>query len=195
MLIDGTATGVIIDDDPLPSVSIGNGSATEGDAVHLPITLSAASGRAVTVRGSTSDGTASAGDYTAQSDVLVTIPPGQTQGELVVPTTDDSGDEPDETFSVTLSQPVNATLLTTTATGTVVDDDVPPVRVSLHSAASVSEGATLRFPVTLNRVCCGGCDGAVVDGERRRRRVRTLCRVRTRRWWSRRGRRRRSSTL
>ena len=32
VLIDGTATGVIIDDDPLPSVSIGNGSATEGDA-------------------------------------------------------------------------------------------------------------------------------------------------------------------
>ena len=82
LIADGTAVGTITDDDPLPTVSVGNASATEGDAVTLPVTLSPVSGRAVTVRLTTAGGTASGDDYTAQSNVLVTIPPGQTQVTL-----------------------------------------------------------------------------------------------------------------
>ena len=39
-------------------MAIGDGTAVEGNAVHLPVTLSAASGRAVTVRLNTTNGTA-----------------------------------------------------------------------------------------------------------------------------------------
>ncbi len=37
-IADGTATGTIADDDAQPTVGIGDGTAVEGNAVHLPVT-------------------------------------------------------------------------------------------------------------------------------------------------------------
>src|SRR6185369_13991317 len=61
-LVDPDAHGTITNDDPLPSLSVGDVSVTEGnsgltDAV-FPVTLSAASGQTVTVNYATADGTA-----------------------------------------------------------------------------------------------------------------------------------------
>ncbi|MCP3936050.1 MAG: hypothetical protein GY708_11840 [Actinomycetia bacterium] len=39
---------------------------------------------------------------------------------------DDALDEPDETFTVVLSSPVNVTLADDEAVGTIVDNDNPP---------------------------------------------------------------------
>jgi Tol biopolymer transport system component len=153
-IADGTATGTIVDDDPLPSVTIGDASASEGDPVGFPITLSAASSRSVTVRLTTSNDTAAApGDYTAQNDVLVTVPAGQTQVTASVPTTEDATNEPTETFTSTLSAAANAVLgAETVAFGTIFDDDpLPPPAVSIGPPAAVDEGAPLRFPVTISR--------------------------------------------
>ena len=69
----GTAigTGTIIDNDATPSLTIDNVSVTEGNAGSVTavftVTLSAVSGRQVTVNYSTANGTATAasGDYTA----------------------------------------------------------------------------------------------------------------------------------
>ena len=64
-----TATGTIIDNDPLPSLSVNNASLSEANAggatMDFVVTLSVLSGRQVTVGYTTSDVTATAGqDYT-----------------------------------------------------------------------------------------------------------------------------------
>ena len=75
--------GTIVDnDDPSPSIAIGNVSVTEGQLRHedgsLAVTLSAASGQTVTVNYATANGTATAGsDYVAATGTL-TFAPGVT---------------------------------------------------------------------------------------------------------------------
>src|SRR5262249_3067349 len=104
---------------------------TEGSGGTTPatftVTLSAASGRTVTVNYATSAGTASgaAGDYTATSGT-VTFAPGQTTRPVVITLTGDTTDEPDGTFSLGLSGASNATISDSTGTATIVDDDPAP---------------------------------------------------------------------
>lgn len=87
------------------------------------VSLSPASAKAVTVRYATSNGTATAGsDYVATSGTL-TFAPGQTSQTINVPIAGDLNIEPDETFSVTLSNPVNATIPADTGAGTIRNDD------------------------------------------------------------------------
>ncbi|MCY4573589.1 MAG: hypothetical protein OXF01_12400, partial [Gemmatimonadetes bacterium] len=106
-----------------PAVSVSGASATEGDAVEFTVSLSAATSQQVTVAYATSGGTAASGtDFTAESGTL-TFAANETSKTVSVATTDDSSDESDETFTLTLSSPANATLGTATATGTIVDDD------------------------------------------------------------------------
>ena len=68
---------------------------------------------------------------------------------FTVATEQDTLDEPDETFTVTLSSPSNATLATDpTAAGTITDDDDPPT-LSVADA-SATEGSAVTFTVTLS---------------------------------------------
>ncbi len=88
------------------------------------IDLSAASQQSVSVNYATADGTAKAGtDYTASSGTL-TIPAGQTEVYVDVPIKGDSLRQADQVFYVNLSAPVNATLGTSQATGTIVNSDL-----------------------------------------------------------------------
>ncbi|MGD8820906.1 MAG: Calx-beta domain-containing protein, partial [Anaerolineae bacterium] len=99
----------ITDDDPLPSLSVSDSSADEIDS-HLTFTasLSAASGRDVSVDYTTSDGSAIAGqDYSAATGETLTIPAGQTSGLIQIPLIDDALDEPSETFTLTLHSETN----------------------------------------------------------------------------------------
>lgn len=129
---DGTATGTITDDDTAPVLTIADAAVTEGNSgsatLKLPVTASKASDTAITVKATTTDGTATAGtDYAALSDAVVTIPAGQTTADVEVPVTGDTTAEPNETLTVTLSAPTGATLDTdTTATGTITNDDTAP---------------------------------------------------------------------
>ena len=88
----------------------------------------------VTVDYATGDGTATAGsDYTATSGTLLCTP-GQTSKTFSVPILNDTADEADETVTLTLSSPGNATLGTPNpATVTLVENDVdaPPVEVGV----------------------------------------------------------------
>ncbi|WP_420636883.1 Calx-beta domain-containing protein [Candidatus Palauibacter sp.] len=117
---DATATGTINDnDDSQPAVSVSDASAAEGDSVAFTVSLSATSGQQVTVQYATSDGTATSGtDFTAESGTL-TFAANETSKTVSVATTDDSVDEDDETFTLTLSSPANATLGDAEATGTI----------------------------------------------------------------------------
>ena len=155
-----TGVGTITDDDGAPTVSISSPSVAEGNSgqAHLDfmVTLSAASGRQVTVKyaPATNAGTATAGtDYTAVSQTTLTFAAGETSKRARVLVTGDAMDEPDETVRLTLSGPTNATLgSASTGVGTITDDDDPPT-VSIGSA-SVAEGdsgeADLDFTVSLS---------------------------------------------
>ena len=92
-------------------------------SVDFAVTLDRASTGTVTVDYSTSAGTATAGaDYTATSGT-VTFAPGDTAKTISVPIIDDRVEDGGETFTVTLSNPTNATLGNRTATGTIHNND------------------------------------------------------------------------
>ena len=123
-----TATGTIEDDEGTPTLTIENALAAEGEDVEFTVNLSPASSGQVTVQYTTSAATATSGtDYTAASARTLTIAAGATRATLTIATTEDTEDENDETFTVTLaSSSANAVLGTAkTATGTIVDDDAP----------------------------------------------------------------------
>ena len=121
------ATLTLTDDDDPPTVSVADVSGTEGTALTFTVTLSAASGKTVTVEYATSEetgDTATSGtDFTAKTSTTLTFDPGQEEKTFTVQTTDDTDIEEDETFTVTLSNPSNATISDATAKGTINDDD------------------------------------------------------------------------
>jgi large repetitive protein len=127
-LPDPTASVTIVENDPLPTVSINSVSQSEaasGSAtMQFTVTLSRLSSRNVTVQYSTANGTAIAGsDYNGVTNSALTIAAGQTQATFNITVRGDFIDEPNETFTVTLNTPTNATLGTATGTGTIIDND------------------------------------------------------------------------
>ncbi|EWY39248.1 Hemolysin-type calcium-binding protein [Skermanella stibiiresistens SB22] len=137
------STVTITDDDAAPAVSIANSSLTEGNSgtsnMTFTVTLSAASGQAVSVNYATSDNSsASAGvDYVATSGT-VTFTAGETSKTFTVTIAGDATVESDETFTVTLSSPSNATLGTSTAAGTITNDDAagPTITSATYNATT-----------------------------------------------------------
>jgi protocatechuate 3,4-dioxygenase beta subunit len=100
-----------------PTVTVGSSGTATADFV---VNLSAASASTVTVNYATSDGTAAAGtDYTATSGTL-TFAPGVTALAVPVTVIGDATADPNETFTLTLSNPTNATLSTASAVGTII---------------------------------------------------------------------------
>lgn len=135
---------------PKPEISIGDASAAEGNSgattFSLPVTLSFAGTKTVTVAYATADGTAVAGtDYTAANGTL-TFKPGEKAKAVTVSVAGDTAVEQDESFTVTLSNPVNATLADGTATGTITNEDVAPK--SGHYAGTTSQGKPISFDVS-----------------------------------------------
>ena len=149
-----TATGTIDDNDGAPEVSItGAPVVVEGTAAAFVVELSTESRKTVTVSYATADGTALASeDYTAVAVTTVEFTSGVTAKTISVATTVDGLDEEDgETFTVTLSDPDNATLKAggETATGTIDDNDGAP-EVSITGAPVVVEGTAAAFVVELS---------------------------------------------
>lgn len=145
-IADRTGVVTILDDDGPggdgPVVSVGDTSVAEnaGPAV-FPVRLTKADDQPVTVKWATTGGSAGTGDFTA-SEGTVTFTPGETAGRIEVPVTNDDTTEGDETFTVTLSAPENATLGDDTAAGTILDDDDDVVRPSVSIGdTSVAENA------------------------------------------------------
>lgn len=130
-----------------PTLSISPTSATEGGTLSFTVTLSSAATGTVTVNYATSNGTAVApGDYTSKSGTL-TFTSGQTSKTITVVTIDNTAYEPTETMTVTLSSPAGAVIGTSSATGTIIDNDTSIATLSIGNA-SVTEGGSLAFVVT-----------------------------------------------
>jgi hypothetical protein len=137
-IADNQGQGTITDDDPTPSLSVDDVTANEGaGTMTFTVSLSAVSGQAVSVDYTTTDGTAVArDDYTATSGTL-TIPAGSGSGTIAVTIIDDAVIEGAETFTVDLSNPVNATIGDNQGTGTIIDDDdTGPVTVSFQDGVN-----------------------------------------------------------
>jgi len=126
-IADNLGVGTITDNDPTPSLVINNVSITEPNTgtvnMVFTVTLSAASGRAVTVNYTTANGTATAGqDYTTTAGTL-TFAAGVTTMTISVPIAGDFTVEPNETVLVNLSGATNATIADNQGVGTIVNND------------------------------------------------------------------------
>jgi glucose/arabinose dehydrogenase len=128
---DSQGAATIADDDPSPALSIEDKSFPEGfllRPVPFLVTLSEPSERSVSVDYVVGPGSATPGEEFRPDAGTLTFPPGMTRQRIVVWTRGDRASEGDETFVVDLQQPVNATIATPRATGTILDDDGAPGR-------------------------------------------------------------------
>jgi len=158
--IDLSAAYVAAESEFPPSLEVADTSLAEGSGqtavARFVVTLSRASTRTVTVRFATADRTARAPvDYAASSGV-VTFGSGETEKTITVEVVADTRLERDETFALTLSEPVNATLGRGEAVGTITNDDadtVAPVVSSLRvrpSSFRASRGGHVHFVLSEN---------------------------------------------
>ena len=155
-IADGSGLGTITDDDAAPTLSVNDMALSEGDAgtatATFTVTLSAASGQAVTFDWATAGGSATAGtDYVAASGSR-TIAAGSTTATFGITVNGDVVDEANETYGVTLSNPGNATIADGSGLGTITDDDAAPT-LSVNDVTVVEGNAgttTATFDVTLS---------------------------------------------
>ena len=141
-LPDAAATGTIMDNDPMPELTVTDAGAAEDAGVMVfTVELSAPGAQSVTVDYATSDGTATAGeDYTAAGGSL-TFMPGDVEQTISVSLQEDEMYEGDESFSLTLSNPDNAGLADAAATGTIMDNDPMPQLTVADARAAEDDGA------------------------------------------------------
>ena len=123
----------------LPELSVGDAEGNEGVEMTFTVTLSKAAGAEVTATWTASietGDTAVAADLGSTTTGPLTIAVDDTAATFAVPTADDSTDEENETFTVTLSGVSASAQLASdpTATGTIIDDDDPPPIVVTPSA-------------------------------------------------------------
>ena len=166
-------TGQIINDDPMPTVSIAGFTASDGNSRHhgirVPREPHESSYQAIMVPFGTVDGTATVAgnDYTATSGTL-TISSGSTGGTIVVPVIGDTMYETDETFFVTLGTPTGALLGTSQGTGQITNDDpMPTVSIAGFTASEGNTGTTgFGFTRAPDERELSGDHGSVSDGGR-----------------------------
>ena len=151
-LADAQGVGTILDDDAAapPTVSINQElRVIEGGTANFTVSLSAARTQTVTVDASTVNDTATTpADYTARTNVTLTFAPGVTTQTFAVATIDDALLEFDETFKVTLSNPVNAVLGNALGEAHILDNDTP-LTLSIGDV-QITEGASANFTVSLS---------------------------------------------
>jgi hypothetical protein len=129
-ILDGQGIGTIVDDDGVPSLSIGDVTTGEGNSGTLnatfTVSLSPASEQTVSVGYATGDGSAQAPDDYVTTGGNVVFSPGQTTKTVTVQVKGDLLDEINENYFVNLSGPVNATIDDGQGVGTITDDDGEP---------------------------------------------------------------------
>jgi Ca2+-binding RTX toxin-like protein len=135
---------------PKPVLDVTGVSLVEGNSgtqsLRFAVALENPSPLRVSVAYATANGTATAGsDYTATSGTLV-FAPGDVSKEIAVPIVGDTAFEPDETLTLTISNPVNGTIGTATATGTITNDDIATATPG-HYNGPISSGGNIDFDV------------------------------------------------
>ncbi|MBE9235079.1 hypothetical protein IQ227_03230 [Anabaena aphanizomenioides LEGE 00250] len=129
-----SSTITIADNETQPTISINDVTLTEGNSgtktANFAVTLSHPSTQTITVAYQTSDISATAGtDYIAQTGTI-TFNPGETSKTASIVVNGDIAVEANDTFKVTLSTPVNATIADAEGIGTINNDDIPTLTVN-----------------------------------------------------------------
>ena len=167
-IADGQGVGTILNDDSavLPAISINNVTVTEGNAgtstATFTVQLNAIPASAVSFDIASANGSASAGsDYVALALTGQTITAGSTSKNFAVTINGDTSVESDETFTVNISNPANATIANGQGTGTILNDDTiagTPPQISVSDATTVegnSGNKTVSFTVSLSASATG----------------------------------------
>ena len=183
-LLDVAGIGTIIDNDAPPVVSVGAAQAEEGQDLRFDVTLDAPSGLPAQVDYTTSDGTAVSegeeADYRRRSATLV-FAAGEVSKLVTVTTVDDERPEGNETLTLRLGSPRDASVSSSAgeAQGTIIDDD--STNLSVGDATAREDAGMLRFPVTLTpastkpiTVDYETADGSAIEDEDYRARSGTL---------------------
>lgn len=128
-IAEGRGTGRILDAGP--GLAVGDVEVTEGNVGTTPavftVVLNSDAPGEVRVDYASEDDSAVAGDdYQSVSGTLV-FAAGETAKVVEVAVVTDTTSEADEAFRLTLSNPVGTTLLRAQGTGTIVNDDGPPL--------------------------------------------------------------------
>lgn len=147
---DAQGVGTITNDDVAPDLSIGDASVVEGSsgstALTFPIMLSGpAPAGGIDFTFSTADGTATVadGDYVAATNATGSIAAGQSSGSVIVAINGDTTYEPNETFTVTLSNVTQANVTDGTATGTITNDDFLEIHALQGSGLATTRSGTV----------------------------------------------------
>ena len=151
--VDTTPATVTIAEPDTAIVSVAPASAQEGEPAGFIVTVAGAVRSNVSVSWKTADGTAVAGaDYTAVNGGTVALGSGSTSRQTIrVATLQDRLDEDDETFEVTLTGVIpsaGVSLGRATATGTIADDDQPPV-LTIEDGNALEDAGGMSFRVLL----------------------------------------------
>ncbi len=156
---DPQGIGTMINNDSPPALAINDASLLEGDVgtsnLVFNVSLSAVSGVQAKVTFTTVDGTATTadGDYLATNGTL-TFAPGATTHPVTVTINGDTKFENDETFLVSLSGSVGASISDSLGIGTIVNDDARPT-LAINNVSLLEGNAgtsNLVFNVTLSAV-------------------------------------------
>ncbi|MBK8284248.1 MAG: hypothetical protein IPK97_04880 [Ahniella sp.] len=175
-IADGSGQGTITNDDGQPSISINDVALAEGNAgttnFGFSVTLSNASSETVTVTATTADGNAVAGsDYVAVPATVLTFLPGETAQPISVQVNGDMTDEPNETFLVQLTMPVNAGLTDNAGQGTIQNDDAAAAEFNINDQM-IAEGNAGTSVMTFTVTRTSGAGAASVQVVRRMARPR-----------------------
>lgn len=145
---------------PPPGITITDAVAHEsntGTNLMFRVALSHATTSNVTVNFATSNGSAIAGSDHVATNGMLAFAPGETTRSIVVAVIGDAVAETNESFSVLLSNPVNATITDGAGIGAILDDDTPP-RLAI-GPGRVMEGDTgitnAAFRVRLEKIYSG----------------------------------------
>lgn len=153
-----TAKCTIKDDDAAPDIAISSHEVIEGDSGNntqliFDVSLSAESGKTVTVTYSTAGDTATQGiDYTAITSGTLTFAPGDTgPKQIEVTVLGDDIQEPSETVTLNLTA-TNANQTTYSAIGTIKDNDKATISIS-DASGTEGPGQSIIFKVSLTKPC------------------------------------------
>jgi Calx-beta domain len=125
-IAQGSASGTILEGDPMPKLSIENVTVHQGPSgtskATFTVTLWGATTKVTTVDYATADGTSTVADHDYQaSSGMLSFSPGVTTKTITVLVNADPTYEPPETFQVRLSNSSGATLSRTAGTATIIN--------------------------------------------------------------------------
>ncbi|MDJ0500832.1 MAG: bluetail domain-containing putative surface protein, partial [Nostocales cyanobacterium LE14-WE4] len=159
----------------LPTINLSPFSQTIIEGLTTPqnvtyiVTLSSASNQTISVNYATANGTATAGlDYTATIGTL-TFAPGVTSQVINIPILNDSLNEADETFTLTLSSPTNASIgavtkVTTTITDTLTASVTTTLPANVENLTLTGTAAINGTGNAGNNVITGNGANNILDG-------------------------------